>query len=83
MAVVFAIVLRFFCSSLTDLALMLQRYHLAGIFLHTITVGASVCAMASSVTCESCRGHSREQNQNRETRAHNNAHLLHVIHLSS
>jgi len=52
-APVFAVVLGFFRSSFTDLALVLQRYQIAGIFPHMITVGASVCAATSSVACES------------------------------
>ena len=51
MTPVLAIVLRFFCSSFTDLAFVFKRYQIAGVFLHPVGVGAMVGAALSVVAC--------------------------------
>jgi len=56
MTPVLAIVLRFLCSALTDLALVLKRDQIAGVFLYLVVVGAPVCAATiSTVACGESR----------------------------
>jgi hypothetical protein len=45
---VFAIILGFFCSALTDFALVLERYQVASIFRDTIAVGTMIRAATSA-----------------------------------
>ena len=52
---VLAIVLRFFRSSFTNLAFVLERYQIAGVFLHPVGVGAVIGATLSTVTCGESR----------------------------
>ena len=52
---VLAIVLRFFRSSFTNLAFVLERYQTAGVFLDPVGVSAVIGAAMSVVTCRESR----------------------------
>jgi len=55
MTPVLAIVFGFLCSALTDLALVLKRYQIAGVFFDPVVVGAMIRAAIAAVAYRESR----------------------------